>query len=170
MDHCLSRTGSIGRRRPPRSLSRDRHGPAPLGASPSLIRLTDWPPRTAAFGFTRRSFSPAPYCGRPRPVRRLKFHICPETNAGDQSSGAKRSIKLRTPHRKTSANASADAANGVVNCLAKGGGAWSRIRTSDTRIFNPLLYQLSYPGPGPKERRNRSGVRLTAGSRVYRGG
>ena len=26
-------------------------------------------------------------------------------------------------------------------------GAWSRNRTSDTRIFNPLLYQLSYPGP-----------------------
>lgn len=25
-------------------------------------------------------------------------------------------------------------------------GAWSRNRTSDTRIFNPLLYQLSYPG------------------------
>ena len=28
-----------------------------------------------------------------------------------------------------------------------GGGAWGRIRTTDTRIFNPLLYQLSYPGP-----------------------
>ncbi len=27
-------------------------------------------------------------------------------------------------------------------------GAWGRIRTTDTRIFNPLLYQLSYPGPG----------------------
>ena len=26
-------------------------------------------------------------------------------------------------------------------------GAWGRNRTSDTRIFNPLLYQLSYPGP-----------------------
>jgi hypothetical protein len=25
-------------------------------------------------------------------------------------------------------------------------GAWGRNRTSDTRIFNPLLYQLSYPG------------------------
>jgi len=28
-------------------------------------------------------------------------------------------------------------------------GAWGRIRTTDTRIFNPLLYQLSYPGLGP---------------------
>ena len=28
------------------------------------------------------------------------------------------------------------------------GGAWGRIRTTDTRIFNPLLYQLSYPGEG----------------------
>ncbi len=28
----------------------------------------------------------------------------------------------------------------------KGSGAWGRNRTSDTRIFNPLLYQLSYPG------------------------
>ena len=27
-------------------------------------------------------------------------------------------------------------------------GAWGRIRTTDTRIFNPLLYQLSYPGQG----------------------
>ena len=28
-------------------------------------------------------------------------------------------------------------------------GAWGRIRTTDTRIFNPLLYQLSYLGiPG----------------------
>jgi hypothetical protein len=27
-------------------------------------------------------------------------------------------------------------------------GAWGRIRTTDTRIFNPLLYQLSYPGEG----------------------
>jgi hypothetical protein len=26
------------------------------------------------------------------------------------------------------------------------GGAWGRNRTSDTRIFSPLLYQLSYPG------------------------
>ena len=28
----------------------------------------------------------------------------------------------------------------------EGGGARGRIRTADTRIFNPLLYQLSYPG------------------------
>ena len=28
----------------------------------------------------------------------------------------------------------------------RGNGAWGRIRTTDTRIFNPLLYQLSYPG------------------------
>ena len=28
-------------------------------------------------------------------------------------------------------------------------GARGRIRTTDTRIFNPLLYQLSYPGLGP---------------------
>jgi len=30
--------------------------------------------------------------------------------------------------------------------LREGGGAQSRNRTSDTRIFNPLLYQLSYLG------------------------
>ena len=34
-------------------------------------------------------------------------------------------------------------------------GAQDRNRTSDTRIFNPLLYQLSYPGTlagaGPAE-------------------
>ncbi len=28
----------------------------------------------------------------------------------------------------------------------KKNGARGRIRTTDTRIFNPLLYQLSYPG------------------------
>ena len=33
-----------------------------------------------------------------------------------------------------------------------GDGAWGRIRTTDTRIFNPLLYQLSYPGKGPPAR------------------
>src|SRR3990167_8089749 len=33
-----------------------------------------------------------------------------------------------------------------------GSGAWGRIRTTDTRIFNPLLYQLSYPGLGPAAR------------------
>ena len=38
-------------------------------------------------------------------------------------------------------------------------GAWGRIRTTDTRIFNPLLYQLSYPGLGPPR-----------GSRVYKRG
>ena len=32
-------------------------------------------------------------------------------------------------------------------------GAWGRIRTTDTRIFSPLLYQLSYPGPWREERR-----------------
>ena len=37
----------------------------------------------------------------------------------------------------------------------KGDGAWGRIRTTDTRIFNPLLYQLSYPGLGPAAREPR---------------
>jgi hypothetical protein len=32
------------------------------------------------------------------------------------------------------------------NWLKWKGGAQSRNRTSDTRIFNPLLYQLSYLG------------------------
>ncbi len=30
--------------------------------------------------------------------------------------------------------------------MIEGSGARRRIRTTDTRIFNPLLYQLSYPG------------------------
>ncbi len=43
-------------------------------------------------------------------------------------------------------------------------GARRRIRTTDTRIFNPLLYQLSYPGTG-------SAMRLWAAgeSAVYKG-
>src|SRR3954466_9407958 len=36
--------------------------------------------------------------------------------------------------------------------VIRGNGAWGRIRTTDTRIFNPLLYQLSYPGEGPIQR------------------
>jgi hypothetical protein len=36
-----------------------------------------------------------------------------------------------------------------VTDIAKGSGAQGRNRTSDTRIFNPLLYQLSYLGPEP---------------------
>ena len=35
-------------------------------------------------------------------------------------------------------------------------GAQSRNRTSDTRIFNPLLYQLSYLGIGPMRREPRA--------------
>ena len=30
-------------------------------------------------------------------------------------------------------------------------GGWTRNRTGDTRIFNPLLYQLSYPAISPKK-------------------
>jgi hypothetical protein len=45
----------------------------------------------------------------------------------------------------------------------EGDGAWGRNRTSDTRIFNPLLYRLSYPGV-PKYR---LGSVLAGGERVY---
>jgi hypothetical protein len=36
-----------------------------------------------------------------------------------------------------------------------GNGAWGRIRTTDTRIFSPLLYQLSYPGQSPRAEERR---------------
>ena len=42
-----------------------------------------------------------------------------------------------------------------VSRLGKGDGAWGRIRTTDTWIFNPLLYQLSYPGARVAARRRR---------------
>ena len=53
--------------------------------------------------------------------------------------------------------------------MRRRGGAWRRIRTTDTRIFNPLLYQLSYPGPdassSPQQGSRRgSGVYRRAGS------
>ena len=38
-------------------------------------------------------------------------------------------------------------------------GARGRTRTTDTRIFNPLLYHLSYPGAAPDARRRASGIR-----------
>jgi hypothetical protein len=44
-------------------------------------------------------------------------------------------------------------------------GAQGRIRTTDTRIFNPLLYQLSYLGVPPEGRASRPlRRRETAGS------
>ena len=43
----------------------------------------------------------------------------------------------------------------VYNALIiKRNGAQGRIRTTDTRIFSPLLYQLSYLGTG----RERAGI------------
>ncbi len=35
-----------------------------------------------------------------------------------------------------------------INAGFLNGGARRRNRTTDTRIFNPLLYRLSYPGDG----------------------
>ena len=49
----------------------------------------------------------------------------------------------------------------LTACDAWKNGARDRNRTSDTRIFNPLLYQLSYPG-------NR-GARGRSSRAVYRG-
>ena len=45
------------------------------------------------------------------------------------------------------------------------GGAQGRNRTSDTRIFNPLLYQLSYLGPRSVSRQ----ARVASKCRSYRG-
>jgi hypothetical protein len=42
-----------------------------------------------------------------------------------------------------------DAGGGATGCVQNGpwkNGAQRRIRTTDTRIFSPLLYQLSYLG------------------------
>ncbi len=36
----------------------------------------------------------------------------------------------------------------TAEIIQESDGARDRNRTSDTRIFNPLLYQLSYPGNG----------------------
>ena len=56
--------------------------------------------------------------------------------------------------------------DGVAPATSAGGyatrrkrcGAWGRIRTTDTRIFNPLLYQLSYPGPAMAPPKSRASV------------
>ena len=40
-------------------------------------------------------------------------------------------------------------ANLFAENLRKPNGARGRTRTTDTRIFSPLLYQLSYPGKSP---------------------
>ena len=50
-------------------------------------------------------------------------------------------------------------------------GGRSRNRTNDTRIFSPLLYQLSYPAKGAERRPNgRTRIRPPAATRVKRGG
>ncbi len=38
-----------------------------------------------------------------------------------------------------------------MNRGGREGGGWTRNRTGDTRIFNPLLYQLSYPAILPEK-------------------
>ena len=45
-------------------------------------------------------------------------------------------------------------AEGGLSDGHKGNGAQGRIRTTDTRIFSPLLYQLSYLGTGLYRGRN----------------
>ena len=49
------------------------------------------------------------------------------------------------------------------------GGAWGRIRTTDTRIFNPLLYQLSYPGAPRRGRPSIEGPLPCPASRTVQG-
>ena len=58
-----------------------------------------------------------------RPASDMCKHV-----AGGVRIGVEMSLERRSPERLS------------------GNGAWRRIRTTDTRIFNPLLYQLSYPG------------------------
>ena len=61
-------------------------------------------------------------------------------------------------HRETARHGAVTggAGHGVWARGAKSG--QGRNRTGDTRIFSPLLYQLSYPSPAPKGRRNHSGM------------
>ena len=48
-------------------------------------------------------------------------------------------------------------------------GARGRIRTTDTRIFNPLLYQLSYPGNAQNDVRGvLNGFRLEESSYIFK--
>ncbi len=57
------------------------------------------------------------------------------------------------------------AKSNLVSMSWGSGGAQGRNRTSDTRIFNPLLYQLSYLGPRSVSRQ----VRVASKCRSYRG-
>ena len=79
----------------------------------------------------------------------LKFHACPQANASDQVRGAAGWPPFAF---ETASTAQSGWRKRRPTTRKKGSGAWGRIRTTDTRIFNPLLYQLSYPGPGPKRR------------------
>ena len=48
--------------------------------------------------------------------------------------------------------------------LSKKSGARGRIRTTDTRIFSPLLYQLSYLGDATRKTRQDLGLYVITGA------
>ena len=56
----------------------------------------------------------------------------------------------------------------LVDPRGRSNGARGRIRTADTRIFNPLLYQLSYPGI--LKRRLVQGAAFDLEARLWRSG
>ncbi len=71
---------------------------------------------------------------------------------------------IRTPTSEVLSNGPAYVDYLLPHCLPKNmdkrdlplnllkNGARGRIRTADTAIFNRMLYQLSYPGIGPRRR------------------
>lgn len=53
--------------------------------------------------------------------------------------------------------------------MLKGNGAQGRTRTTDTRIFSPLLYQLSYLGTDHLRLSRRSRMRISEGGVACKG-
>ena len=82
--------------------------------------------------------------------------------AHQESSTFKRSATQALPTTDETQSAKARPKK-IVNNSVVLNGAQSRNRTSDTRIFSPLLYQLSYLGTGSAQRPFRS-------HRIMRGG
>ena len=59
-------------------------------------------------------------------------------------------LAIKTPHHCDRGVTGRDCpANLLTESFRKPNGARGRTRTTDTRIFSPLLYQLSYPGKSP---------------------
>ncbi len=109
---------------------------------------TEAPRSGFGFGRSRSGMSARRLFMRSIKSRRKRYEACGDDGAGDE-------IRTRYLHLGKVALCQMSYARG--SCRSAAGGASGQSRTGDTRIFSPLLYQLSYrgiwrPGTGSNRR------------------